>query len=387
MTRIILIRHGQTAWNKDERIRGQVEVPLDATGLAQAEATAERVVQGFGLVAVYSSPLQRAVQTALPIARRLGLEVQPIPGLNDMNFGHWQGLSPGKVSQRWPEMARAWLNAPHTVNFPGGESLDVVKERSMSSLHQLIERHSDGELVIVGHTVINRVLLCAVIGLDNSNYWRIGQDTCAINVLSWHQGTFFIEALNDTCHLRALSAAEGDALGFTGPSGQRKDISLPKVTLYTDGACKPNPGPGGWAAILLHNRQEKVLVGGEPETTNNRMELQAAVSGLAALRTRSRVELYTDSRYLQRGITEWLTNWVARGWRKSDGKPVANQDLWQRLCELTQQHDVHWRWVPGHSGDPNNERVNRLAYEAIYRTPSRPGPTTSLGVKTDPGKE
>jgi len=215
--------------------------------------------------------------------------------------------------------------------------------------------------------------LCAVMGLGNSNYWRIGQDTCAINVFTWRQGTFFIEALNDTCHLRTLTTAEGDALGFSGPGGQREDAALPRVTIYTDGACKPNPGPGGWAAILLYNRQEQVLTGGEPDTTNSRMELQAAVSGLEALRTRSRVELYTDSRYLQRGITEWLTSWVARGWRKSDGKPVMNLDLWQRLYELIQQHGVDWCWVPGHSGDPNNERANRLAYEAIYRTATRQG--------------
>ncbi len=379
MTRVILIRHGQTAWNKEERVRGQVEVPLDAMGMAQAEATAERVLKDFRPVAVYCSPLQRAVQTAEPIARRLGLEVQPVANLNDMNFGHWQGLSPDEVSQRWPEMARAWLKAPHTVNFPGGESLDVVKERSMTSLHQLIERHSDEELVIVGHTVVNRVLLCAVIGLDNSNYWRIGQNTCAINVFTWRRGTFFVEALNDTCHLRGLSTAEGDARGSPGLGGQGEDTTLPSVTIYTDGACKPNPGPGGWAAILRYRRHEKVLSGREPKTTNNRMELQAAVSGLEALRTRSRVDLHTDSRYLQQGMTEWLNNWVARGWRKSDGKPVINLDLWQRLYELTQQHDVHWCWVPGHSGDPNNERVNQLAYEAIYRTASRQRPISKSG--------
>jgi ribonuclease HI len=168
-------------------------------------------------------------------------------------------------------------------------------------------------------------------------------------------------------------------LRVPGSGGQRDDTALPEVTIHTDGACKPNPGPGGWAAILRYRRHEKVLSGREPETTNNRMELQAAVSGLEALRTRSRVELYTDSRYLQRGITEWLTSWVARGWRKSDGRPVVNLDLWHRLHELIQQHDVHWHWVRGHSGDPNNERANRLAYEAIYRTPSGRGPVSKSG--------
>lgn len=202
MTRIILIRHGQTAWNKVERIRGQVEIPLDETGLAQAEATARRVVAEWQPLAVYCSPLQRAVQTAQPIARRLGLGVQPVPGFNDMNFGQWQGLSPEEVKGRWPDLARAWLRAPHTVTFPGGESLGQVKERSMAALHQILARHEE-EVVIVGHTVVNRVLLCAVLGLDNSNYWRIGQETCAINVFKWRKGMFFIESINDTCHLRA----------------------------------------------------------------------------------------------------------------------------------------------------------------------------------------
>ena len=201
MTRIILVRHGETAWNKVERIRGQVEIPLDETGLAQAEATARRVVERWKLAAVYCSPLQRAVQTAQAIAHRAGHDLQPVAGFNDMNFGQWQGLSPQEVKEQWPEMGRAWLEAPHTVTFPAGESLDLVKERSMAALHQVMERHKEEELAIVGHTVVNRVLLCAVLGLDNSNYWRIGQDTCAINVFKWHRGIFYIESINDTCHL------------------------------------------------------------------------------------------------------------------------------------------------------------------------------------------
>lgn len=144
----------------------------------------------------------------------------------------------------------------------------------------------------------------------------------------------------------------------------------PKVTIYTDGACKPNPGRGGWAAVLRYRGYEKVLTGGEPNTTNNRMELQAAISALEALREACQVELHTDSRYIQQGITEWLANWVARGWRKSDGKPVLNLDLWKRLYELIQQHDVHWHWVRSHSGDPQNERVDRLAFQAIQRSAS-----------------
>jgi ribonuclease HI len=142
-------------------------------------------------------------------------------------------------------------------------------------------------------------------------------------------------------------------------------MSGPEVVVYTDGACKPNPGSGGWAAILCWGQREKVLTGGAPETTSNRMELQAAIAALEALTRPCRVELHTDSAYLQRGVTEWLQGWLERGWRLSNRKPVQNADLWKRLHELIQQHDVQWHWVPGHSGDPLNERVDWLAYRSI----------------------
>jgi broad specificity phosphatase PhoE len=202
MTRIILIRHGQTTWNKVERIRGQVDIPLDELGLVQAEATAKRVARQWQPAAVYCSPLRRAMQTAQPIADLLGQDVRPEPGFIDMDFGLWQGLSPGEVTERWPEQARTWLKAPHLVTFPEGEDLDLVKNRSTAALHRLIGQHGAETIAIVGHTVINRVLLCFVLGIDNSNYWRIGQDTCAINVLEWDEGLFFIQSLNDTCHLQ-----------------------------------------------------------------------------------------------------------------------------------------------------------------------------------------
>ena len=144
-------------------------------------------------------------------------------------------------------------------------------------------------------------------------------------------------------------------------------MPLPEVTIYTDGACEPNPGPGGWAAILRYGTYEKIISGGEPHTTSNRMELQAAIAALEALNQPCRVEFYTDSQYLQQGITTWLPQWLERGWRKSDHKPVLNADLWQKLYALTLQHEIHWHWIRGHSNDPQNERVNRLAYRAIPR--------------------
>ena len=205
MTRFILVRHGQTEWNADERVRGQMDIALDSTGLAQAEATAQRLVAEWKPAAVYCSPLRRAVQTAQAAAVKLGQEPQLVPEFTDMSFGAWQGLRAHEIEEGWPELAHAWMRAPHTVTFPGGESLDGVRERAMPALRLLIERHAGEEIVIVAHTVVNRVLLCAVIGIDNSNYWRIGQDTCAINVIDWQGGQFIIQSLNDTSHLRPNS--------------------------------------------------------------------------------------------------------------------------------------------------------------------------------------
>lgn len=140
---------------------------------------------------------------------------------------------------------------------------------------------------------------------------------------------------------------------------------MSEVEIYTDGACRGNPGPGGWAAILSSRGHRKQIFGGEPLTTNNRMELMAAIKGLEALRRRCRVALYTDSEYVQRGITEWLPGWKRRNWRTAARQDVKNRDLWQRLDELTAQHDVTWHWVRGHSGNAGNEAADALANRAI----------------------
>jgi len=139
---------------------------------------------------------------------------------------------------------------------------------------------------------------------------------------------------------------------------------MPHVVIYTDGACDPNPGPGGWAALLRYGASEKEMTGSAPETTNNRMELTAAVEALQALKQPCRVELYTDSEYLKRGITEWLPGWQRRNWRRKDG-PLANADLWQALDEAMRPHEIEWHWVRGHAGDRYNQRVDRLARLAI----------------------
>jgi len=133
------------------------------------------------------------------------------------------------------------------------------------------------------------------------------------------------------------------------------------VEIYADGACKGNPGRGGWGAILLFDGRRKELLGGAAATTNNRMELTAVIEGLAALKRRSRVRVYTDSTYVQKGISAWIHDWKKRGWRTAEKKPVKNEDLWRRLEELAGGHDVEWHWVKGHAGHPENERADALA--------------------------
>jgi ribonuclease HI len=137
------------------------------------------------------------------------------------------------------------------------------------------------------------------------------------------------------------------------------------VVVYTDGACKGNPGPGGWGALLRWGDHEKELFGGEAQTTNNRMELTAVIEALAALKLRSQVAIYTDSEYVKNGITTWIHNWKQRGWRTADKKPVKNIELWQCLDALASEHDVRWHWVRGHNGHPGNERADELANRGV----------------------
>ncbi len=141
--------------------------------------------------------------------------------------------------------------------------------------------------------------------------------------------------------------------------------TLRDVVIHTDGACKGNPGPGGWGALLVSGAHEKELFGGVLHTTNNRMEMMAVIEALGALKGPSRVVLYTDSSYVQKGITEWIVGWKARGWRTADKKPVKNEDLWRLLDSAAARHRVEWRWVKGHAGDPGNERADALANRGV----------------------
>ena len=155
--------------------------------------------------------------------------------------------------------------------------------------------------------------------------------------------------------------------GVTSPAGVTAPAipTAGPVVIYADGACRGNPGPGGWGAFLTFGDHEKEISGAEAQTTNNRMELTAVIRALESLKRPVQAKVYTDSEYVRRGITEWITSWKARGWRTADRKPVKNQDLWERLDALARGHRIEWHWVKGHSGVPGNERVDRLANEAI----------------------
>ncbi|MDO5505742.1 MAG: ribonuclease HI [Pseudoxanthomonas suwonensis] len=142
---------------------------------------------------------------------------------------------------------------------------------------------------------------------------------------------------------------------------------MKRIEIHTDGACLGNPGPGGWAALLRYGSHERALSGGEAQSTNNRMELMAAIVALETLTEACEVDLTTDSQYVRQGITQWLANWVRRGWRTASGEPVKNRDLWERLQKATARHRVQWHWVKGHSGDPDNERVDALARDEALR--------------------
>ena len=139
----------------------------------------------------------------------------------------------------------------------------------------------------------------------------------------------------------------------------------PSVVIYTDGACSGNPGPGGWGAILISGEHRRDIMGGEPDTTNNRMELMAAIQALEALKKPCKVELHTDSTYVMKGISEWIHGWKAKGWRTADKKPVKNEDLWRRLDAARSHHDVAWRWVKGHAGHELNEHADALARQGL----------------------
>jgi probable phosphoglycerate mutase len=202
MTRIILVRHGQTEWNREERFRGRAQVPLNETGLVQAEVTGRRIAAEWRPTAIYSSPLSRAIKTAEVIARHFDLPVQVHPGLTDIDYGQWEGLTPDEVRKLSPKMIDDWFNTPDSIRIPGGETLADVRARAMETINEIVARHEGQSVVVVGHTVINRIILLGVLGLSNDRFWRLRQDTCAMNCIEADMGDFTLVSLNDTCHMR-----------------------------------------------------------------------------------------------------------------------------------------------------------------------------------------
>ncbi len=204
MTEIILVRHGQTPWNKDKIFRGTVDIPLNDTGREEARLAGEWL-KGETLHAAYTSPLSRSRATAEAIARHHGLAVADLPGLGDLNYGDWQGLPLSEVKVKYADLYRQWETAPHTVRFPKGETLDEVRARALAGVEEVVQRHPGQVVLLSAHRAVNKVLIAAIIGLDNSHFWRIGQDTTAINRFRRTGPVWEILLVNDTCHLRGLA--------------------------------------------------------------------------------------------------------------------------------------------------------------------------------------
>jgi alpha-ribazole phosphatase len=207
-TVVYLIRHGQTAWNVEEVFRGRADVALDERGQSQAQALA-RALASEHISAVYSSPLKRAALTARPIAEVHGLEAQVDERLTDLNFGAWEGKTLSEVRRTSPDLFAQWERDPGAVTFPGGESLALVRARAAAAVEELIQRHCGETVAIVSHRVVTKVLLCHVLGLDDSHFWQIRQDTACINRLERTAREWVVITMNDVCHLRDAAATAG----------------------------------------------------------------------------------------------------------------------------------------------------------------------------------
>jgi broad specificity phosphatase PhoE len=203
MTSVYLVRHGQTAWNKEEIFRGRTDIPLDETGLKQAELAGE-YFKGMEIHAIYSSPLSRAFQTARKIAQFHNVKVERLDGINDMSFGDWEGRPHEEIREKDDKTYRQWVEEPHLVRLPGGEGLDDVRARAMAALEDVIRKNPGKTLVFVSHRVICKVLICAILGLDNSHFWQITQDTAAINLIQHKRGKYILSLMNETCHLKPM---------------------------------------------------------------------------------------------------------------------------------------------------------------------------------------
>jgi broad specificity phosphatase PhoE len=206
MSELILARHGETEWNVEEVFRGQIDIELNQNGIKQAELLAEHL-SGQAIEAVYSSPLKRALKTAEAIARRHKLKIETSPGLNDCDFGQWQGLSLREVKDKYRKLYEQWAESPQSVQIPGGESLGGVRERALKVVNGVTAKHT-GAVVLVSHRVVNKVLICALLGLDDSHFWNIRQDVGGTTFFSYENGRLVLTRHNDTSYLKPLKRAE-----------------------------------------------------------------------------------------------------------------------------------------------------------------------------------
>jgi broad specificity phosphatase PhoE len=208
MMRVILVRHGRTAWNREERFRGRPDIPLDDVGEAQVDACGRAVALRFRPSAVFASPLGRSLRTAEAIGRRLGLPVQAHDGLIDMSFGKAEGLTWAEADARFAGLGSTWRDAPHMASFPGGESLPGLRVRIVAAVREIAGAQAGEEIVLVGHNATNRVLLLEALGLGDERFWRFGQEPAAVNVLALAGESFTVVTLNDTCHLNHMIPIE-----------------------------------------------------------------------------------------------------------------------------------------------------------------------------------
>ena len=205
MTQVILARHGETEWNVEQIFRGRIDIELNETGVKQAELLAE-YLSNLKIDAVYSSPLKRALKTAEMIASHHKLDVEIAPGLIDFDYGKWQGLPHQEVKDKYKELYGKWLKNPHQVKMPDGESLNDVRERALSVVDDVVAKY-EGTVVLVSHRVVNKVLICALLGLDNSHFWNIKQDTCGTTTFAYEDKRFILTKHNNTSYLKPIQKA------------------------------------------------------------------------------------------------------------------------------------------------------------------------------------
>lgn len=203
MTKIYVVRHGQTAWNLEEVFRGRADIPLDDTGKKEVHLAGE-ALKDETIHAIYSSPLSRSMETAENIAKFQNVDVAPLNAIIDISYGDWEGKSLAEVQKKSPDLYELWLKEPHNVRFPNGETLEEVRIRTIEAVDHLVDQHKDEAIALVAHRVPNKVICCAFLGIDNSNFWRIQQDTASTNLFVFKDDQWIVSFLNDTSYLKVL---------------------------------------------------------------------------------------------------------------------------------------------------------------------------------------